>query len=259
MGNIKIGTLCSGSKGNSTLISYKDTAILVDAGRSTKYLSDALASVALTPEQISAIFLTHSHTDHTSALKVWTSHYNTPVHATAPVCDDIVTRCREDLIISHPILFECEIGDIKVKSFPTDHDSFGSVGYSISFDDDKRRVGVATDLGRVTDAVRNCLCGCRAAVIESNHDVDMLLNGPYPPDLKQRILSSYGHLSNESGASLAEFLVNNGAEALLLAHISEINNTPELAYRASKRALDELSASVRLEIAEPARPVIITL
>ena len=83
MSELTIGTLCSGSKGNCTLVKYRDTAILVDAGRSTKYIKTALASVGLNPEDISAIFLTHSHSDHTSALKVWSSHYHTPVHASA--------------------------------------------------------------------------------------------------------------------------------------------------------------------------------
>lgn len=259
MSEIRIGTLCSGSKGNSTLVAYKDTAVLIDAGRSTKYLRDALASINMTPDQINAVFLTHSHTDHTSALKVWTSRYSTPVHATAPVCSAVLSRCEEGILVSHPIVFECAIGDIIVKSFPTDHDSLGSVGYCFSFVGDERRVGIATDLGSVTEQVSNGLCGCVAAVIESNHNVEMLLNGPYPPDLKQRILSRFGHLSNESGAELAEYLANNGAKALLLAHLSEINNTPELAHRASSELLSKFGDSVSLEIAHPAHPVIITL
>ena len=257
MGEITIGTLCSGSKGNSTLIRYRDTAILVDAGRSTKYLKGALASIGLLPEDISAIFLTHSHSDHTSALKVWCSHYHTPVHASGAVCSAVARHCGEDVLVSHPLIFEETIGDIRIRSFPTDHDSFGSVGYR--FEAGGVSVGVATDLGHVTDSVRDGLCGCVAAVIESNHDVDMLLRGPYPPELKQRILSRFGHLSNESGASFARFLADNGAERLMLAHLSEINNTPELAYLASEAALSDISYRVELEVAEPAVPVFFNL
>ncbi len=250
---ISIGTLCSGSKGNCTLVKYRDTALLVDAGRSTKYIREALCSLGMVPEDIGAIFLTHSHTDHTSALKVWCSHYGTPVHASGAVCDALRGKCGEALV-RHSILFEERIGDITVKSFATDHDSYGSVGYR--FETDEGSVGIATDLGHVTDGVRRGLCGCSAAVIESNHDVDMLLSGPYPYELKQRILSRFGHLSNESGAEFARFLADNGTSRLMLAHISEINNTPELAYRASASALADISERVELAVAEPAAPVI---
>jgi len=256
MSELTIGTLCSGSKGNCTLIKYRNTAILVDAGRSTKYIKNALASVGIMPEDISAIFLTHSHSDHTSALKVWSSHYHTPVHASAAVCADLENKCCE-VLVEHPIVFEETVGEINVKSFPTDHDSFGSVGYR--FEVGERSVGIATDLGHVTERVREGLCGCAAAVIESNHDVDMLLRGPYPPELKQRILSRYGHLSNESGAEFARFLADNGTSQLLLAHLSEINNTPELAVRASTAALLDVMDKIELAVAEPAVPVLFNL
>jgi phosphoribosyl 1,2-cyclic phosphodiesterase len=257
MSNIIIGTLCSGSKGNCTLVKYRDTAILVDAGRSTKYIKTALASVGILPEEISAIFLTHSHSDHTSALKVWTAHYHTPIHASGAVCSAIETNCGPDILCPHPIEFEETVGDIGVRSFPTDHDSFGSVGYRFTLGDIS--VGIATDLGHVTDCVRKGLAGCVAAVVESNHDVDMLLRGPYPPDLKQRILSRYGHLSNESGAEFARFLADNGTTHLMLAHISEINNTPELAYRASHSKLSDIMERVELAVSEPAVPVLFNL
>ena len=257
MSDIIIGTLCSGSKGNCTLVKYRDTAILVDAGRSTKYIKSALSSVGILPEEISAIFLTHSHSDHTSALKVWTSHYHTPIHASGAVCAAVEKNCGADVLCPHPIEFEERIGDVIVRSFPTDHDSFGSVGYRFTLGE--TAVGIATDLGHVTDFVRRGLSGCSAAVIESNHDVDMLLRGPYPPDLKQRILSRYGHLSNESGAEFARFLADGGTTRLMLAHISEINNTPELAYRASSSALSDILEKVELAVSEPAVPVLFTL
>jgi len=256
MSDITIGTLFSGSKGNCTLVKYKDTAILVDAGRSTKYIKSALSSVGLSPEDINAIFLTHSHSDHTSALKVWTSHYHTPVHASAPVCSDVKEKCAGELV-PHPVVFEEQIGEIAVKSFPTDHDAFGSVGYR--FDVCGMSIGVATDLGHVTDSVRSGLCGCLAAVIESNHDVQMLLSGPYPPELKQRILSRFGHLSNESGAEFAKFLVDNGAQKLMLAHLSEINNTPELARSASMCALCDVMDRIELAVSKPETPVLFNL
>lgn len=256
MSELTIGTLCSGSKGNCTLVRYRKTAILVDAGRTAKYIKTALAALGLLPEDISAVFLTHSHSDHTSALKVWSSRYHTPVHASRAVCDDLAGECGMALI-EHPIAFEECIGDIRISSFPTEHDSFGSVGYR--FEADGRSVGLATDLGHVTENVRRGLQGCEAAVIESNHDVEMLLNGPYPPQLKQRILSRFGHLSNESGAELARFLAENGTSKLLLAHLSEINNTSELAYRAASEALSGMLDRVELRVAAPSAAVLFEL
>ena len=257
MSDIIIGTLCSGSKGNCTLVKYRNTAILVDAGRSTKYIKSALASVGILPEEISAIFLTHSHSDHTSALKVWTSHFHTPIHASGAVCSAVEKNCGAEVLRPHPIEFEEIVGDISVKSFPTDHDSFGSVGYRFTLGETS--VGIATDLGHVTDCVRAGLEGCAAAVIESNHDVEMLLGGPYPPELKQRILSRYGHLSNETGAEFARYLADRGTSRLMLAHISEINNTPELARRASIAALSDICEKVELAVSEPAVPVLFNL
>lgn len=257
MSDIIIGTLCSGSKGNCTLVKYRDTAVLVDAGRSTRYIKSALASVSILPEEIRAIFLTHTHSDHTSALKVWTSNYHTPIHASGAVCSAVEKNCGGEVLHPRAIGSEEVIGDITVKSFPTDHDSFGSVGYRFILGETS--VGIATDLGHITDKVREGLSGCAAAVIESNHDVDMLLRGPYPPDLKQRILSRYGHLSNETGAEFARYLADRGASRLMLAHISEINNTPELAYRASVTALSDIRDKVELAVCEPAQPVLFSL
>lgn len=257
MGGLTVGTLFSGSKGNCTLIKYRGTAILVDVGRTTKYIRSALASVGILPEEINAILLTHSHSDHTSALKVWSKKYRTPVHASAAVCNAVRRDCGEEVLRPHPIIFEDRIGELHVRSFPTDHDSPGSVGYR--FDADGVGIGVATDLGRVTSEVRASLCGCTAAVIEANHDVDMLMCGPYPPELKKRILSRFGHLSNESGAEFARFLADNGASRLMLAHLSEINNTPELAYRAAETALSGVSEKIELAVSEPAAPVLFEL
>ena len=126
-------------------------------------------------------------------------------------------------------------------------------------DDGAHAIGYATDTGYISDGIRTALLGCDAVVLECNHDVDMLLRGPYPPDLKQRILSRYGHLSNESGAEFARFLADNGTTHLMLAHISEINNTPELARKASVSALSDVLDRVELAVCEPAEPVIFTL
>ncbi len=256
--NITVGTLYSGSKGNSTLICTEDAKILIDAGRSAKYLTSALASVGLRPNDIDAIFLTHSHSDHTSALKVFCSKNHTPIHATSPVLSAIDRDTANAYGVSHPIIYNERIGNISVTSFPTEHDSHGSVGYRIDVRSEGgiTTLGVATDLGIVTEHITSALLGCKMAVVESNHDPDMLMEGPYPPELKVRIASNRGHLSNEDGAALASLLVSAGAEYILLAHISEINNTPECALSATNARLMADGRVARVDVAKPANAVL---
>ena len=135
-----------------------------------------------------------------------------------------------------------------VKAFSTPHDSRASVGYRLSFERDGEKVSIAyaTDTGHVTDKMRENLLGCFAAVIESNHNVDMLMNGPYPYELKQRIRSNKGHLSNTDCAALASLLAQNGTKSIMLAHLSEENNDPNLAYSESLSAIADPSVSLKV-------------
>ena len=253
--DIVFGTLYSGSKGNCTLVRMGGTTILVDAGRSARYLCARLAACGITPDEIDAVFITHSHNDHTSALATLTKKYGTRIHAAGCVAREIAHLCAEGTLVEHPLHLCEEMGNITVSSFATSHDTYASVGYR--FECGGRVLGVATDLGVVTDEVRRGLCGCRAAVIEANHDVAMLMSGPYPPDLKRRIMSARGHLSNEDCACLADYLADEGASTLLLAHVSEVNNSPELALAASAGALLASHSDVRLSVAHPDEPVLL--
>jgi phosphoribosyl 1,2-cyclic phosphodiesterase len=232
-----------------------ETTILIDAGRSARYLCARLAECGIEPHEVDAFLITHSHTDHTSALATFTKKYRTPVHAAGAISREIAHLCAEGTLVEHPLKFQADIGQIKVSSFVTSHDTYASVGYRLECG--KYALGIATDLGCVTDEVKNGLCGCSAAVIESNHDVDMLMTGPYPSELKRRILSSRGHLSNEACADLADCLAANGTKAFLLAHLSEINNTPELALAASQRVLCRSDKDVSISVASPSVPVIL--
>ena len=149
----------------------------------------------------------------------------------------------------------CEtVGDLTVSSFRTPHDSKMSVGYRIAFSDadGEHLLGIATDIGYVSDSVRDGLCGCEAVVLESNHDVEMLMDGPYPYDLKLRIRSNRGHLSNADSASLAAYLAEHGTRAFMLAHLSEENNDPILALDETTSAISDPSVSV--SVAAPDRP-----
>ena len=246
--------LYSGSDGNAALLRAGDTAILIDAGRNAKTLTAALRAAALDPASLSAIFLTHEHRDHTAALDVFLKHYPLPVH-TVSACGARLRACGSgallENLVEHAPLFEVSIGNIKLTSFPTSHDSAGSVGYRITIVSGEKThtVGYATDLGTVTPAVESGLLGCEAVVIESNHDTDMLREGPYPYPLKQRIASRFGHLSNADCAALCVKLAAHGTSRFLLAHLSETNNLPDLALSEVGAAL--AGFPVTLNAADP--------
>lgn len=244
-------SLYSGSKGNSVLIRSAGARILIDAGKSARALCGALASVGEDISNIDAIFITHEHSDHIKALEVILKKHEIPVHVVEASAKKML---RGEMLEKgghfciHKPRFEVEIGDMRISSFETPHDSEFSVGYKIDVacKDGTRHIGYATDVGYVTDTVKSALMGCETVVIESNHDVDMLMNGPYPYDLKLRISSKRGHLSNEDCASLAAELCGAGTKNLLLAHLSEENNRPELAFDAVSSAVADDSVNIRI-------------
>ena len=262
----RLCTLYSGSGGNATYISDGESAILIDAGKSARALTRALQEIGALSEgkttagrpPVDAIFITHEHTDHVSALKVFLKKYRVPVHVTEQSAPYLYALAGDtpmrDLIVPHPPLFTEQVGGMTVRSFPTSHDSLMSVGYRITLQDSSgicREFGYATDLGKVTPYVEEGLLGCEAVVLESNHDPDMLLDGPYPYSLKLRIRSPRGHLSNEAAAKLAVRLAEGGTSRFLLAHLSKENNLPLLAVQAFDCVLKD--ASVTLAVADPER------
>ena len=260
MQNCKICCLYSGSKGNCTFISAGGAKILIDAGRSAKALCSALCSIGEDINTIDAIFITHEHNDHISALRVLSHKRQIPIHILLDsalifngLCDEKLCEC---LKIYRGNGFETEVKGLRVKAFPTPHDSRAAVGYKFEFDGEdgeKVSVAVSTDTGHVTSAMRENLTGCRAVVIESNHDLQMLIEGPYPYDLKQRIRSKKGHLSNADCAALAAELYESGTEHIMLAHLSEENNLPELAFNEVFTAIAD--ESFDLKVARQDAPV----
>ena len=227
-------TLASGSLGNAAVVSCGDTHILLDAGISAKRISAGLAELGIGPRQLSAILLTHEHSDHVSGLRVLTKKAGAPIYATRPTLWEWYKRNRCDevreLFCPHEAGTGVQIGALWVESFPTPHDAAGSVGWSIA--GEGCRMVLCTDLGHITEPVRRAAAGCDLLVCETNHDVDWVKSGPYPYYLKQRILGNRGHLSNEAGAELAAFAVESGTRAVILAHLSQTNNTPVRAYEA---------------------------
>ena len=249
MSDCRIVTLYSGSGGNSTFIRVADTAILIDAGKNAKRLCMALKEIGSDISEIRAIFITHDHADHTAALEVLSKKHDIPIHITeqsARVFDRIAPAPIHQRLVRHTPIFTVEVGDLTVSSFMTPHDSMMSVGYRIEFFDgeERRALGVATDIGYVTDDIKEGLSGCEAVVLESNHDVHMLRCGPYPDVLKRRILSNRGHLSNKDSAALSAYLAEKGTRAFLLAHLSEENNEPSLALEETERAICDCGVSI---------------
>ncbi len=251
MKDCRIVTLYSGSGGNSVYIRVANTAILIDAGKSTRTLCRSLAEIGTDLCGIDAIFITHDHHDHVSALEVLSKKLSIPIHMTdvsAAVFDRYPDSAVHNNLIRHDVEYEVTVGEVTVRSFRTPHDSRMSVGYRIEFADGEeiRAFGVATDIGYVSDRIRQGLCGCEAVVLESNHDVDMLMKGPYPYDLKKRIRSNRGHLSNADSAAFAAELAQGGTKAFLLAHLSEENNEPTLALEEAECAISDPEILIRV-------------
>ena len=258
MKQCRIVTLYSGSGGNSTFIKVGNTAILIDAGKSARALCQALRAIASDIMEIQAIFITHEHHDHVSALEVLSKKNAIPIHMTEPsatLFDRYPDSPVHARLVRHDVEFCQSVGEVTVRSFRTPHDSRMSVGYRIEFQDGDRlrAIGVATDIGYVSDAVRGGLLGCEAVVLESNHDVQMLMEGSYPYDLKKRIRSNRGHLSNGDSASLSAELSASGTRGFLLAHLSEENNEPALALDESTCAISD--SGVCVCVADPDEPV----
>ena len=253
MAKYSITSLYSGSKGNSALIESEGAKILIDAGKSARSLCSALCGMGKSIDDIDAIFITHEHTDHVSALEVLLRKHPIPVHIVGASARKLLARglnAHESLLCIHPPVFSVQVGDMTVTSFPTPHDSEFSVGYRIEIGDSV--IGYATDVGCVTDEIREGLSGCESIVIEANHDVDMLMGGSYPYDLKIRIRSKRGHLSNRDCADLVSELCLVGTKNVLLAHLSEENNEQSLAYDEVWSAIGD--EDVNLKVASQYEP-----
>lgn len=227
----KICPLFSSSKGNSIYVGDDNSGILVDAGKSAKQIELALSENNINVKNIKGIFVTHEHSDHVQGVKIFASRYNIKVFSSKGTFKAL----EEKGILNGKFPFEIvsdngtEISGMYVKPFKTPHDCVDSVGYIINTTDDKKAV-IATDIGHVSDNIKNAAANADAVVIESNHDIRMLQNGAYPYYLKKRILSDRGHLSNEACAEILPFLIKKGTKKFILAHLSQENNIPELAF-----------------------------
>ena len=229
---MKISVLSSGSKGNTTYIESNNTKILIDMGNTSKYVKEKLEDFGVKPDELDAILITHTHVDHVKGLKVFDKKYNVPVYVTEIMYKEL------DFLNNYVFLMdEFDIKDIHINAIKTSHDSNDSRGYIIS--DESSSIVYITDTGYINKKYFDILTNKDLYVMESNHDVEMLNNSKYPFSLRQRILSDKGHLSNyDSSKYLCSFIGEN-TKYILLAHLSEENNTEELAYKTLVSKLNE--------------------
>lgn len=232
--------LFSSSKGNCIYIGCSDSGILVDVGICAKNVCGALNDNNIPLEQIKAILITHSHSDHISGLKVLAKKLAVPIIMSKETANTL--KCTDKLPENASIIdsdaSKISIGDIVITGFCTSHDCPGSRGYTVSLPDGNR-IAVCTDLGYISEEVHESLLGCSLVMLESNHDITMLRKGPYPAELKRRILSNEGHLSNISCAAELPSLVENGTTRIVLGHLSLENNIPSTAFSCAKASLTE--------------------
>ncbi len=225
------------------------TRILIDAGLSRKETFERLAAIGEDPEKLDAIFITHEHTDHVTGLGPIGRKLRKPV---------FLTRLTAPLIDWHGEMPPVEafqagsavtVGDMEIQSFTVPHDAMDPVGYVVRAQGLK--FGLAMDLGYLPESVKYHLRGCQVTVLESNHDLDMLKVGPYPWSVKQRVMGRKGHLSNDL---VGEFILNDldsGAHTLVLGHLSDHNNHPEIVRLVAETAIQRRGAETKLVVAEP--------
>ena len=229
---LTLTTLASGSSGNCTLLSDGETHLLLDAGISCRRICTALAALKIAPESLSAVLITHEHSDHISGLATLHKRFQLPIYTSPGTARQLCYRIAalEDVVRPCPPGNSFTAGGLDIETFPISHDAAEPMGFAVS--DGNRKAALVTDLGVVTEAVRRGMAGAQLVLVEANHDVEWVRSGPYPYYLKERILGRQGHLSNEDGGSLALGAVQNGARTVVLGHLSRENNTPQRAFSA---------------------------
>lgn len=234
---ISLCTFASGSSGNCMLVRGGDTNILIDAGISARRICASLSLLGLSISDIDAVLVTHEHSDHVSALPVLLRKNPLEIYGSSGTVARLADAGSADGSLLRPFSAgeRFSVGDCGIETFRTSHDAADSVGYRVECDGS---VGILTDTGYVTDEAADALLGSSLLVLEANHDVGRLESGPYPWPLKRRILGDRGHLSNGDAAAFALTCAESGTSDIVLAHLSDKNNTPEMAFSAVRAKLD---------------------
>ncbi len=235
---MKFCSLYSGSSGNCQFIRAGNTKILVDAGLSGKKIQQALLSIEEEPTDIQGIFITHEHADHIQGAGILSRRFNIPIYANEDTWNAMQSSLGDIKSENIKVVDESiEIGDLYIQAFDISHDAAKPVGYKI-FNKDKK-ISLLTDTGCVSEAMKQNIMNSDLLLIESNHDEDMVLIGSYPWPLKRRVLSEFGHMSNDLAGNLLSKVLKKGSEIVLLGHLSKENNFPELAYKTVENILNE--------------------
>ena len=233
---MRVCLLASGSKGNSIFVEAGSSKVLIDAGLSAVELLRRLAAIGVEGTELDAILISHEHSDHIRGVGTLARKLKIPILASYPTSRASSPSVGKAQIIEFESGYPFTFQDLSVDPFPTTHDACDSVGFLIECREGK--IGIATDLGIGTRLIKDKLKGCRALVLESNHDEELLANGPYPWHLKQRIRSRHGHLSNSEAVALLDETLHPGLEGVFLAHLSEVNNDPGLALSVARTLLE---------------------
>jgi phosphoribosyl 1,2-cyclic phosphodiesterase len=244
--NLSVCVLASGSKGNAIFISSGDTSLLIDAGLSGIEIERRLKSRGLDPKDLDGILVSHEHHDHIHGVGILSRRFKLPVYINSKTRKAAVSQLGS---LHDFKKFECgsmfTINNLSIHPFSISHDATDPCGFTVNQDGTK--IGIATDLGVATAMVKEHLKGCTLLILEANHDEKMLIDGPYPWPVKQRIKSKTGHLSNAASKTLLNELQHDGLKNVMLAHLSETNNTPQKAVNEVGQALTRCKA--RLDVA----------
>jgi phosphoribosyl 1,2-cyclic phosphodiesterase len=235
-----VNSLASGSSGNSILVRAPETSILIDAGISCRRLQASLLSVGQDPSALDAILITHEHGDHTKGALLFSKKFGTRLISSARTLSAFADAVNSTKVVDPGEGFG--LNDLRIETFPIPHDAANPMGYCIHTS--RHKMCYATDVGRATDALRDEIRDADLLILESNHDIQSLLRGPYPQSLKRRILSDLGHLSNDAAADLLEHKARSSKQATVwLAHLSKTNNSPSLALNCAKKRLAAIGAT----------------
>lgn len=252
---LSVCILASGSKGNSIYVDDGATAVLIDAGLSGVQIESRMRAAGLSPRNLNAILVSHEHIDHIKGVGVLARRYGLPVHISPRTLSKAAGPMGGIDAISH---FDCGrefgVGSLRIHPFSISHDAEEPAGFTVT-GGKNCKIGIATDLGVVTALVKEHLQECRLLVLEANHDPEMLLNGPYPWHLKQRIKSRTGHLSNEEAMTLVGELGTERLEHIVLAHLSAENNTPEKARRKVAEAVRRTNPKISVAVQDQCSPI----
>lgn len=252
---MRVSVLGSGSSGNATLVWAGNTRVLVDAGFSGRDLARRLGAVEVNADEVDAIVITHDHGDHTRGMGVFARRHGTPLYMTEPTRQACAKLLRGgETVRTYRPGRVFNVGDVRVEPFITVHDAADPVGVAVVDECTGLRLGVATDLGRPTSQIRHALSGCDLLILEANHDEVLLHASPYPVSVKRRIASSHGHLSNEAAARFVVELLHPRLAGVILAHLSNECNRPELARKVVGQALRTAGWTGHLAVAGQDEP-----